>query len=497
MPFPGETLGGRYRLDDRIAAGGMGEVWQATDTVLGRSVAVKTLLTDYVGNEGFRNRFEHEARVMAALRHRGVAPVYDYGRTDDGAWLVMAHVDGEPLNHRLAERGRLSPMETMSVVSQAAEALAAAHEAGIVHRDVKPGNLIIEPSGTVVLVDFGVARSAQSVTLTGAREVVGTALYIAPEQVAKSSIGPAADLYALGAVAYHCLAGHPPFEGNNPLMVALAHIEEEPPPLPADVPDSVRSLVSTALAKNPDDRFASASAMAAEAETAASSGTATVIPVSPGRPGPLTATLVGPAPAVGAARVPDPSGPAATIAPTSPFPAADAASSPSAAVPSAPAPSTSPSLSPFPSPSPVRNRRRLAVVGLVLLTLIGLGAVVALADPLGFFTDKPAPTTPSAPAAVPSKAAPSPTEEETEESGTETGQEQTTRPTANDEDTSEQTAATTRPTTRPAETTEPTSAPETTTPEEEEPTETTPADPEPTTTTAAPEPTGTSDETAP
>ncbi|MEU4426047.1 protein kinase [Actinoplanes sp. NPDC024001] len=269
MPFPGELVGDRYRLDDRIAAGGMGEVWRATDTVLGRPVAVKTLLAGYAGDAGFRSRFQHEARAMASLRNNGVAPVYDFGETDEGAYLVMARVDGLPLNRWIAERGPLSVTETLSVVAQAARALAAAHAAGIVHRDVKPGNLIIEPDGHVVLVDFGVARSAQSVTLTGAKEVVGTALYIAPEQVSKRATGPAADLYSLGAVAYHCLAGLPPFLGDNPVAVAIQHLDREPPPLPASVPAPVRELVAAAMAKDPDDRFPSAIAMAEAADAAA------------------------------------------------------------------------------------------------------------------------------------------------------------------------------------------------------------------------------------
>ncbi|WIM94730.1 protein kinase [Actinoplanes oblitus] len=269
MPQPGELLGGRYRLDERIAAGGMGEVWAATDTVLGRPVAVKTLLGGLGADSGFLNRFQHEARTMAALRHPGVVPVYDFGETEDGAFLVMARVAGQPLNRLLADRGQLTVAETMSVVAQAGRALQAAHEAGVVHRDVKPGNLIIEPDGTVVLVDFGVARSANSVTLTGAREVVGTALYIAPEQVSKRATGPAADIYALGAVAYHCLAGRPPFLGDNPLAVALQHVTDEPAPLAREIPRPVRDLVGIALAKDPAERFPSAATMAAAAESAA------------------------------------------------------------------------------------------------------------------------------------------------------------------------------------------------------------------------------------
>ncbi|WP_433791094.1 serine/threonine-protein kinase [Actinoplanes sp. CA-252034] len=272
MPHTGELLGGRYRLDDRIGAGGMGEVWQATDTVLGRAVAVKTLLADRATDPGFQRRFRHEAQALAALRHPGVVPVYDFGNTAvEDAYLVMARVEGQPLNRMLAERGRLSPAETMSVVAQAAQALEAAHEAGIVHRDVKPGNLLIEADGTVVLVDFGVARSAHSATVTGAGEVVGTALYIAPEQVSQHVAGPPADVYALGALAYHCLAGHPPFQGNNPIAIALQHLEDEPPELPGDVPPAVRDLVRTALSKRPEDRFASAGVMAEAAYSAGAS----------------------------------------------------------------------------------------------------------------------------------------------------------------------------------------------------------------------------------
>jgi serine/threonine-protein kinase len=258
----GALLGDRYRLDAPIAAGGMGDVWHATDTVLGREVAVKMLHAGRAVDPLFQNRFLHEARVMAALHHPGVADVYDFGQAGPDAYLVMAYVHGQSLEDRIAEAGRLSPAETMSIVAQAARALAAAHAAGIVHRDVKPGNLIVQPDGGVVLVDFGIARSATSVTLTGADEVVGTALYFAPEQASKGAIGPATDIYALGVVAYHCLAGHPPFEGDNPVAIAMRHLDEEPAPLPPDVPPGVRAVVATAMAKDPANRFPNAAAMA-------------------------------------------------------------------------------------------------------------------------------------------------------------------------------------------------------------------------------------------
>ena len=265
----GQILGDRYRVDYRIAAGGMGEVWQATDTVLGRSVAVKVLHPARGGDPQFQERFRHEARAMAALRHPGVADVYDYGETGEDRYIVMAHIDGQSLDRRIAEAGRLDPATTLSIVAQAARALHAAHNAGIVHRDVKPGNLITKQDGTVVLVDFGVARSPQSSTVTGAHEVVGTAQYLAPERVSKRETGPPIDIYALGAVAYECLAGRPPFLGADPVAVAMQHLKDDPPSLPADVPQPVRDLVGTAMAKNPAKRFPSAAAMAEAAETIA------------------------------------------------------------------------------------------------------------------------------------------------------------------------------------------------------------------------------------
>jgi serine/threonine-protein kinase len=268
------VLADRYRLDDRIAIGGMGEVWRASDTVLGRTVAVKLLHDGRAADREFQTRFHHEARAMATLHHPGIADIYDYGQIDEGsgAYIVMAYVDGRSLERRIAADGRLDAATTMSVVAQAARALDAAHAAGIVHRDVKPGNLIVQSDGTVVLVDFGIARTAGLAAVTGTNDVVGTVMYIAPEQVSKQKVGPATDIYALGVVAYHCVAGHPPFMGDNPVAVALHHLNDEPPPLPADVPAPVRELIATAMAKKPADRYPSAAAMAAEATSAAGAG---------------------------------------------------------------------------------------------------------------------------------------------------------------------------------------------------------------------------------
>lgn len=290
----GHLLDNRYRLDERIATGGMGDVWRGTDVVLGRVVAVKVLRTAMLDDPEFAARFYGEARMMAAFRHPGVVEVYDYAEAGDSggpetvAYLVMAFVEGEPLSNRV-KQGPIPVSETLSIVAQAAEALHAAHEVGIVHRDIKPGNLIVKPSGAVILIDFGVARSNAMTSMTGVNSIVGTALYMAPEQVAKGNLTPGTDVYALGAVAYHCIAGRPPFDGDNALQVALRHLEDEPDPLPEHVPVEVRELIARAMAKQPADRFASAAEFAEAAYAAVGApqdwkrltGTALIRPTSP------------------------------------------------------------------------------------------------------------------------------------------------------------------------------------------------------------------------
>ncbi|MEV0156778.1 protein kinase [Micromonospora sp. NPDC050686] len=280
------VLSGRYRLDERVATGGMGDVWRGTDQVLGRQVAVKVLLPALVSDPDFIARFRAEARIMAALRHPGIVQVFDCGEDElpDGSradYLVMEFVEGEPLSRRIEAAGRLGVAETMSVVAQAAQALNAAHAGGIVHRDVKPSNLLVQEDGTVVLVDFGVARSTNVTSITSTNAVPGTALYMAPEQASGRPVSGATDIYALGAVAYCCLTGTPPFTGDNPLQVAVRHLDDEPPALPDDIPEPVRELVSRALAKDPADRFATGAAMADAARAAGADPSAptTVTPV--------------------------------------------------------------------------------------------------------------------------------------------------------------------------------------------------------------------------
>lgn len=258
------VLSDRYRLTERLATGGMGEVWRGTDELLARQVAVKLLRSDFVEDETARARFRAEARFAASLTHPGIAQVYDFGEQNGRVYLVMELVPGEPLSVILRRTGGLSPEATLDLLVQAARALHAAHRKGIVHRDVKPGNLLIAPDGTVKITDFGIARAADQVAaaVTGTGMVMGTAQYISPEQATGLVVGPATDLYSLGVVAYECLAGTPPFQADTPVAIALKHVHESPPPLGGEVPAPVRELIGRLLAKEPADRPASAQSLA-------------------------------------------------------------------------------------------------------------------------------------------------------------------------------------------------------------------------------------------
>jgi len=266
------VLSHRYRLDERLASGGMGEVWKATDELLGRPVAVKVLKEQYVSDESFRERFRAEARFAASLQHSGIAQVYDYGEQDELAFLVMELVPGETLSRILSEEGRLSTDTALDIVGQAARALHVAHTAGIIHRDIKPANLMVTAEGVVKITDFGIARGGGSSTMTQTGQVMGTAQYVSPEQATGRRITPASDLYSLGVVAYECLAGMPPFAADTPIALALMHVREDAPPLPSDVPPAVRGLVSAMIAKDPDDRPAGARQVADQAHMLRQSG---------------------------------------------------------------------------------------------------------------------------------------------------------------------------------------------------------------------------------
>ena len=230
--MPITELAGRYHLEELIAIGGMGEVWRAVDQVLGRCVAVKLLRPEYLHDEVTLLRFRAEAQHAGLLNHPGIAQVYDYqdASLEQPAYLVMELVDGPSLAGVLTG-GRLDPRRTADVLAQAAAALHAAHAAGVLHRDIKPGNLLLASDGRVKVTDFGIAQSSRTGHLTRTGALIGTTGYLAPERVSGRSATVASDLYALGIVGYECLTGQPPFQGE-PLQVALAHLDQDLPGLP-------------------------------------------------------------------------------------------------------------------------------------------------------------------------------------------------------------------------------------------------------------------------
>jgi eukaryotic-like serine/threonine-protein kinase len=261
----GLLLAGRYRLDSQIAAGGFGEVWSGTDLVLARPVAVKLLQAGYAQHPETLARFRAEARHAGALSHEGIARVYDYGEQGppQPPFLVMELVDGPSLAGALAG-GPVDPARAMDVVAQTAAGLHAAHLAGLVHRDIKPGNLLLGCEGLVKITDFGISYAAGSAPVTGTGMLIGTAAYLAPERVEGARATAASDLYSLGIVAYECLAGVPPFSGTL-VEIALAHRDRPLPPLPAAVPAEVAALVGQLTAKDPAARPGSAGEVARRA----------------------------------------------------------------------------------------------------------------------------------------------------------------------------------------------------------------------------------------
>jgi serine/threonine-protein kinase len=266
-PTSGLTFGGRYQLSSRVAIGGMGEVWQATDLVIGRTVAIKILKDEYLGDPGFLERFRAEARHAALVNHEGIANVFDYGEEDGSAFLVMELVPGEALSAVLERERALPSDRVLDIVAQTASALQAAHAAGLVHRDIKPGNLLITPDGRVKITDFGIARIADQVPLTATGQVMGTVQYLSPEQASGHAASPTTDIYSLGIVAYEALAGRRPFTGESQVAIAMAQINETPLELPDTISEPVRNLVYACIAKAPADRPASAAHLARAAQS--------------------------------------------------------------------------------------------------------------------------------------------------------------------------------------------------------------------------------------
>ncbi|HEY1179407.1 MAG TPA: serine/threonine-protein kinase, partial [Phytomonospora sp.] len=251
-----KTINGRYRLDERIGAGGMGEVWRGEDLTLHRTVAVKMLHANLRDNSEQQARFEAEARTLAQIHHANVVDIYDFGQEEGSSFLVMEFVPGRSLGDILRDEKETMTVErTAGIVVQAAQALNAVHKRGIVHRDIKPDNLIVKEDGTVVLTDFGIARTDMSMTLTADGTVIGTAYYMAPEQVSGERPVPASDQYSLGIVTYRCIVGELPFDGTTPMSVAIKQLRDPVPDLPDSTPPVLAAAVLRSLRKKPEDRY--------------------------------------------------------------------------------------------------------------------------------------------------------------------------------------------------------------------------------------------------
>jgi serine/threonine-protein kinase len=257
-------LGDRYEIESQIAVGGMGIVYRARDLRLGRAVAIKILKDHLSHDERFVERFRREARAVASLSHPNIASLYDYGEDEGRHFIVMECVDGRDLSTVLREEGALEPQRAAAITRAICSALAVAHEDGIIHRDVKPANVLLTPEDVVKVTDFGIARAAGDSTLTATGSILGTAHYLAPEQAAGEPASPATDVYATGVVLFEMLTGIPPFSGDSPVAIATRHLNDElpsPRTIDPNVPVALETVVKTATAKQAKNRYPDAGAM--------------------------------------------------------------------------------------------------------------------------------------------------------------------------------------------------------------------------------------------
>ncbi len=298
----GRLLNGRYELLERLGVGGMAVVYRALDTRLGRTVSVKVLREQYAGDAEFLERFRREAQAVASLSHPNIVSIYDVGQDGETHFLVMEYVEGESLKKRLERQGPLPPAEAVDIALQILEALEHAHLKRVIHRDIKPHNILLTGDGQVKVTDFGVARAGVQGTLIHTGAIVGSAHYLSPEQARGRPVDARSDLYSLGVLLFEMLTGRVPFQGDDPLAVALKHIQEEPPPVRAlnpAVPAALERVVARALAKDPSQRYQSVAEFRADLRAWQRSG--------------ATAPIPGPGPGSRAPQVPD--GPAAGAPP--------------------------------------------------------------------------------------------------------------------------------------------------------------------------------------
>ncbi|HEX5847833.1 MAG TPA: protein kinase [Rubrobacter sp.] len=266
----GKIFDGRYVLGESLGSGGMGEVYLAHDGVLERDVALKVLRTQYAGDEEFAERFKWEARSAASLSHPNIVQVYDRGETEDGtSYIAMEYVPGGTLKEQITRRAPFGDSDAAAVGAQIADALEAAHEQGMIHRDIKPQNVLVTASGDLKVTDFGIARAASAMTNTASGAIFGTAAYISPEQALGEPVGPASDLYSLGVILYEMLTGELPFSADNSIAVCMKHVNEPPVPpqvVNPEISDGMSALVLMLLAKHPGDRYGSAMRLLSDLE---------------------------------------------------------------------------------------------------------------------------------------------------------------------------------------------------------------------------------------
>src|SRR5947207_6061599 len=267
MSLVGQVFSNRYRIEREIARGGMAEVYLARDESLNRQVALKALFPEFAREPSFVERFRREAQAAANLNHPNIVGIYDWGQEDGTYFIVMEYVEGRSLRDLIRSEGLIDPGRAADITAEIASALAFAHRSGVVHRDVKPGNVLITPQGNVKVTDFGIARAGASDGLTQTGSVMGTATYFSPEQAQGLAVDGRSDVYSLGVVLYELVCGGVPFVADSPVSVAYKHVREEPVPPSqrnTDVPPALEQIIMSALAKDPDHRYQSADDMRAD-----------------------------------------------------------------------------------------------------------------------------------------------------------------------------------------------------------------------------------------